>query len=505
MGTPQYMSPEQARGQRVDERTDIFSLGATLYEMITGRKPFDGETVSDVIAAILMTEPAPLSQIQPEAPAELQLIVSKALAKEREARYQSAKAFELDLKRLRQEAGLSSGQDDFKWQEAPKGAEASAGSLIAKLKRSKSGATAAIVALLAIVLTAAYLVRERFKPPQETAPGQISLAVLPFQTLNAPEELRFLGVGIPDAIISRLAKIKQMRVRPTGAALRYENQSINSQEVGRSLACDYLLSGVLQKAGGQLRVSAQLIQAKDGSAIWNAHYDVSRQDLISLEDTIAEKVSSALRIRLTEEERSWVYRRYTENAAAYELYLKGRWRLSRPGRDERLAAVTTFENALQFEPQYALAYAGLATACGSLRHGLSPESEVKTWEERAKQAASRALELDPNLAEAHEALAAVYRFTEFEWDRTIEEATKAIELNLNLEWPRYYRARAFFHLGLLEQTDHEARAGLEINPETRSEALRSSTSSPTTRPIEKPFLTSSAPSSVNGTSSRHSR
>jgi TolB-like protein len=471
MGTPQYMSPEQARGQRVDERTDIFSLGATLYEMITGRKPFEGETVSDVIAAILMTEPAPLSQIQPEAPAELQLIVSKALAKEREARYQSVKDFEVDLNRLRYETGLPSGQDDFKRPAVSKAAEASAGNLIANLRWNKRGAAVALVALLAIALTAVYLVRERFKPLQETAPGRITLAALPFQTLNAPEELRFLGVGIPDSIITRLSNIKQMRVRPISAVLRYENQNINSQEVGRSLACDYLLSGVLQKAGPQFRVSAQLIQVKDGFAIWGAHYDVARQDLISLEDTIAEKVSSALRIRLTEEERSWVYRRYTGNAAAYELYLKGRWRLSRPGREERLAAVTTFENALQFEPQYALAYAGLAAACGSLRHGLSPESEVKTWEERAKQAASRALELDPNLAEAHEALAAVYRFTEFEWDRTIEEASKAIELNPNLEWPRYYRARAFFHLGLLEQTDQEARAGLEINPESRSESL----------------------------------
>ncbi len=252
--------------------------------------------------------------------------------------------------------------------------------------------------------------------------------------------------------------------------LRYENKSINPREVGQALACDYILTGMVLKVGEQLRISVQLVKAKDDSPLWGDSFDVTRQDLLGLQDTIAERVSAALKIRMTAAERERVYRRYTENIEAYQLYLKGQAHVRRGGREERLAAVAAFDKALQLDLKYAPAHAGLAAACGILRHGWAPESEVKMWEERAKQAASRAVELDPDLAEAHEALAAFYRYTDFEWERTIEESRKALELNPNLGQPHFYIARAYYHLGLLDFIEPEVRAGLEIDPENKFES-----------------------------------
>jgi tetratricopeptide (TPR) repeat protein len=228
----------------------------------------------------------------------------------------------------------------------------------------------------------------------------------------------------------------------------------------------------VQKTGERFRISTQLVRVSDGASIWGEHYDLSRSDLLSLEEAIAEKISVALQINISSAEHERLYRRYTDNPAAYELYLKGRTEMARFTPESTLAAIATFEAALRLDSRYALAHAGLAMASAVMCIRFSPEADVKSWEERAHQEAQRTLELDSNLAEAHEAIAAVYRYAEFDWDRVIAESHRALELNPSLEMPHYYLAASFYHLGLVEPVEAEVRAGLDINPANRAEALR---------------------------------
>jgi adenylate cyclase len=340
------------------------------------------------------------------------------------------------------------------------------------LRRKRTRAVAGVGMLALALVIGSYLARERLWQAEETPVERIALAVLPFQVLTAPEEIGYLGVGIADTVITRLANIRQMRVRPTSAILRYEKQTVDLQEVGRALKTEHVLSGTVQRAGERFRVSVQLVRVSDEVPLWGEHYDLLRSDLLDLQTAIATQVAAALKIQMTAVEQARVYHRYTENVAAYELYLRGRSHQMRSTREGTRAAVEAFEDALRLDPHYALARAGLATASANMWLRFAPEAEIKGWKESAEREARRALELDSNLAEAHEALAAVYRYTEFDWERAIEESRRALELNPNLDLPHFYRAAAFDHLGLWELVDDEVRAGMEINPENRFEPIR---------------------------------
>jgi eukaryotic-like serine/threonine-protein kinase len=462
MGTINYMSPEQARGHHVDERTDIFSLGVTLYQMVTALLPFEGETASDTLASLLGKDPASVSQHVPEAPAELNRIVMKALRKDRDERYQKTEELLKDLKHLKQ--GLELGN-----------LSSSSTVLLAPPIRllSRRGMLALGLALAILVAVGGYLLRTRLRQvPASPAAEQVTLAVLPFRALNVPEEIGFLSIGLPDAIITRLASARQIRLRPTSAILRYEKQDVDVQQVGRTLASAHVVIGTVQKVGDRLRVNVQLVRVSDGVILWGEHYDKSRGDLLSLQDEIASQIATTLRIKMSGDEHARVYRPYTQNANAYDLYLQGRSHLARYTKEGTLAALKDFEGALQLDSKYALAHAGLAMASAQMRIRYASETEFQDWEERARREAQRALELDSNLAEVHEALAAVYRNAEFNWEQTIAESDRALELNPNLEMPHYYRSAAFYHLGLMELVEPEIRAGLDINPVNRAEPLR---------------------------------
>jgi TolB-like protein len=299
--------------------------------------------------------------------------------------------------------------------------------------------------------------------------------VLPFHALAVSQQARFLGVGIPDAIITRLAGLQQLTPRPTSAVLKYENESIDPKDAGKALASDYVLTGILQEANERLRVSVQLVRAQDGAPMWGDHYDVSRSDLLTLQDQISQSVADALKIQMTAAERERLFRRYTENAAAYERYLRGRAQFSRYSAESLREAVDTFEEALKLDQNYAPARAGVALASGLLGLRFAPASESRAWNERAEREAKAALQIDPQLAEAHEALAAVYRAVEFEWERALEESRLALALNPHLDQPRLYRAAAFYHLGLLDLVEPElqaAAATLNPDPANQVETLR---------------------------------
>ena len=331
----------------------------------------------------------------------------------------------------------------------------------------------AVLSALALLLGgAAYLVYSLVLSDNNGADGLTTVAILPFRPLLQGDETGALGIGIPDAIITRLANVSQLRVRPTSAIIRYQGQAPDIGAVAKALRTDYVLNGTVEPAGERLRVSVQLLRAKDGALLWGEHYDLAREDLLTLQDSIARRVSAALAIRMSDEERARVYRHYTSNAAAYERYLAGRAQLARLTKESTLAAVDNFQRALQLDPNYALARAGLAMASADMHLRFASAPEVKTWGARAEQEARHALTLDPNLAEAHLAMAAVYRKAEFNWNGTLEEARRALALNPSIDLGHYYRAAAFYHLGLFERAREEVREGEKVNPENRVEQVR---------------------------------
>ncbi len=464
LGTISHMSPEQARGLEVDARTDIWSVGVVIYEMTTGRMPFAGQTTSDVIAAVLDHDPPPLTHHSRNLPAGLERITKKALAKNVEERYQTAKDLLIDLRNLKQEIEHEKVRSQ--------GLEVKPDRISSESKKLPLRVLAGVVLLVLATLIFIYLFRDRLWTKTGSPTDTITLAVLPFHPLNAAEEIGFLSTGLPDGIITRLANVRQIRVRPTSAIFRYENQKVSAQTAGRELASDYVVTGTVQKVGDRLQVNVQLVRTSDETPLWGDQFDKGRADLLSLQDSIATQIAEALRIKMSLAEQARVYRRYTDNAAAYELYLLGRSKLARYTKDDTLEAVKAFEQTLQLDGNYVLAHAGLAQASAQMRIRFASQDEVNVWEERAKHEAARALELDPNLAEAHEALAAVYRNADFNWEQTIEESNRALQLNPNLDQPHYYRGAAFYHLGLPEAAEREASAGLQINPVNRLEALR---------------------------------
>jgi TolB-like protein len=328
---------------------------------------------------------------------------------------------------------------------------------------------AVIVAAILIALGFLYL---RGRRTETRGTGPVTVAVLPFRLLVADPELRFLSIGIADSIITRLSNVRQMRVRPTTAILRYDQGSPDARAAGTALNCEYLLSGTLESVGERFRARVQLIRTSDGASVWGRQFDIGRGDLLSLEDRIAESVTAALPITVSASDRLQMKRGITGDPTAHEQYLRGRASLLLVTRSGTEEAIRSFESALRHDPNYARARAGLAIAAAQMRLRSAASDEVTMWEDRAKREALEALRLAPDLAEAHEALAAVYRHTEFDWDRTMEESTRAIALNANLELPHYYRAAAAMHLGLLDLARREARAGMEINPTRPLEALR---------------------------------
>jgi serine/threonine-protein kinase len=462
VGTVAYMAPEQARGEDLDARADLFSFGVLLYEMVTGTLPFRGNTAAMVFDAILNQEPSPPRSVRPELPEQLEKLIRSALEKDRNARIQNAAAMRAALRAIRDNdgtpvPGLRSGGSWKKQRVLPVAAHA------ASRRRVAAGAAGVIALIAAAALTFAMIGKLNPGHPAPAEPAKISIAVLPFRTMSVSEPMRFLGVGIPDAIITRLAGVRQLVIRPTSAILRFEDASVDPRQAGHDLATDYVLTGILQDPGDRLRVSVQLVRTRDGAAIWGNRYDVVRSDLLPLQDQIAQAVAKALEIQLSAAEQDRLFRRYKVNAAAYRQYVMGRTQLARDSPEDVRAAVRSFEDVLKLDPGYVPAQAGIALGSALMNLGRAPVSEVRWWRERAEKEALAASQRDPGLAEPHEALAALYRGVEFEWDRTIEESRKALALNPNLDRPHYFLAAAYHHLGLLDLVEPEVEAGIAVN------------------------------------------
>ncbi|HYY99487.1 MAG TPA: protein kinase, partial [Pyrinomonadaceae bacterium] len=488
MGTAGYMSPEQARGLEVDARTDIWSLGVLLYEMAGGRLPFAGETASDVIASILRTEPPPLTRLAPEAPAELERIVSKTLAKEREERYQTVKDLVIDLKRLRQRldveaeierasapesGGAIAGLTTRSEQPAESGHHTTAlagggsdvaqptpgaGHILSGVGRRKVVAFAAL-AILALASAAAFAY---FFRPASRSPMFTSVAVLPFVNANGDPEIEYLSDGISESLINSLSQLPQLKVIARSSSFRYKGKDVDPQEVAKAFGVEATLTGRVKQHGDNLVISIELMDARDRTQIWGEQYNRKLIDLPSLQSEIARDVSEKLHLRLTSTEQQRLTSRGTENTEAYQAYLKGQYYWNRglaPGYEKSGAY---YQQAIDLDPSYASAYSGLAAYYSFLTaNGLLPPDE--NWP-KAEAAANKALALDPTLAEAYAPLAAVKLYYYRDWPAAERYFRRAIELNPKFADAYGHYAISLIRFGRNEEALALGQRAVELEP-----------------------------------------
>lgn len=421
MGTVPYMSPEQVHGQRLDARTDIFSFGVVLYELLTGHQPFAAESGAGTISAILTHEPPPLTSCTRDVPIELERIVSKALRKNRDARYQTMRDLQIDLKFLKEELDFERKSE----RSAPAKSKTEVRGIVEGHPAVESTShpaitdrwwtraisfnkhSIALAGLLVIALTtAAYFYFSRIRNLPITA-----IAVLPFVNSSKDANAEYLSDGITDSLINSLSQLPNVRMIAHGSVSRYKGHELDPQEVGRELNVQAIVMGRITQLGDNLSISAELIDVRTNSRLWGEQYNPIPKDILKVQTEIAREISDRLRVKLTSEQQNRLTKRYTDNADAYLLYTKGRYFWDKRTGAGMEKAREAFNQATELDPTYALAYSGLADTylfcyCQLPRHETMP---------KAKAYAEKALAIDDSLAEAHTSLGFAKMNYEFDW------------------------------------------------------------------------------------------
>lgn len=481
MGTAAYMSPEQARGETVDERTDIWSLGVVLYEMVAGSSPFMATSSNEIMSAILSKEPVPaLRRYSRQVPERLEEIVEKMLTKNRDERYQTSKDLLIDLKRLKQSLETRAAIDRSKSsdkQDLSTDAQRTVGTpgarqtssaeyIVGQVRSHKRGALISLALLLVVGAIAVVYAWRLKQAPASTEKEIKSLAVLPLKSVNPDEN--HLGLGIADAVILRISQTGKLVVRPTSAVRRYLSEDTDGLTAAEQLGVDSVLEGTVQRANDRLRISVNLLRTSDGTSLWSDSFDLRTGDIFAIQDTIAQQVASRLQLKLNTEQQARLGKRYTNNSEAYEYYVKGRTSLERIStaigdRDAIDAAISYFKKAVELDPKYALAYAQLGYAYMWMANFTDPDNNV--WVGLAQTALSEAETLDPLLAEIHEARFEYYFSKYGNWDlvQAAREARQALALNPSAGHNSV--GIIYDHLGMHEAAGlRESQRALEIDP-----------------------------------------
>ncbi|PYV30248.1 MAG: protein kinase [Acidobacteria bacterium] len=407
LGTVAYMSPEQARGEELDARSDVFSFGLVLYEMGTGRQAFSGSTSAVIHEAILNRQPVAASRLNPDIPRGLELILDKALEKDRKLRYQSASGPRVDLERLKRDLD--------------------------------SGRTMASVAA--------------------APPAQRSVAVLYFENLSANKEDEYFRDGMTEDIITELSKVKDLKVFSRPTVLTYRDKSVTSRQVGQELNASHVLAGSLRRAGSRLRINAQLVDTRTDFPVWAERFDREMKDVFEVQDEIARSITQALRVALSPQEENAIAEKPTENLQAYDYFLRGRSFARRGTRTDLEFAMQMYERAVVLDANFALAHAGIAHVCGLLHYFHEPQAK---WVQRGMAACERALRADPGLAEGLAARAFVL-YAQGKLEQAVDYARLAIDRKPNCEGAYYLLGRALFQSDRLQEAADIVDRALEAS------------------------------------------
>ncbi len=449
VGTAGYMAPEQLRGEPVDATTDIFSLGALLFEMTTGRPAFIRATVIDSLSAILAENPDVFSVSERLIPYDLARVIQRCLEKKREERFQSARDLAFALRAIGTSSALS---------------------FDSPAARKRKRWIWAGVALLAI---AAVLSVRAFKSPSlrefasrqldDSSPRRLtSVAILPFVNATGDEEAEYLSDGITETLINTLAQVPGLRVMSRTSVFHYKDKPTNPVSVGRELRVSAVVVGRIETVGDRLVVSAELIDASDNALIWGNRYPAAQSDLFAVQQSIASEIARMLRIQLGGREQQLLAKRHTTDPRAYELYLKGRFQWNKRDAEGLYEAIELFNRAIEIDPQYALAYAGIADCYNLLDIWANlPTSETFP---RAKAAAQKALAIDDQLAEAHTSLAYAIHTYEWDWPAAEREYKRALELNPNYATARQWYAEFLTATGRFDEAEEQGLKALDLDP-----------------------------------------
>jgi serine/threonine-protein kinase len=406
-GTMPYMSPEQIKGNPIDSRSDIFSLGTVLYELATGRRPFQGESAAELASSILRDPPRPVSELKPELPIQFNRIIERCLAKNPDQRYRSARDLLDELDRLRDE------------------------------------------------------------PTRDTETLGPSIAVLAFTDMSAEKDQDYFCEGVAEEIINALTHIDGLHVVARTSAFSFRDRDMDVREIGRRLSVETVLEGSVRKAGSQLRITVQLVNVADGYHLWSERYDrdigalCCPEDIFSIQDQISLAVVDKLRVKLLGDEKSKILKRHTEDIEAYNLYLKGRYFWSKRTETNLRHAIQHFEDAAARDPGYAPAYVGIADSHIALQDYsfVAPATALP----KARDYVRQALALDNNLAEAHASLALILH-REWDWEEAEREYKRAIELNPDYAMAHHWYALSLAYVNRSDEAIAEIKRALRLDP-----------------------------------------